>query len=182
MDPNELAAEGKLPLCEAVLKGRTKMVKALMDGGARIDTRCCFSNWCDEAQEANPPYLPVHVATVENHHDVLRQLLGEYGADVNAETVSGATPLTLACTSAGHADTLRILLDAGADMGVTVPGFGCTPLHLASMGGHTRHAAILLERGAAPNAVSKGVRFPGEGWTPAMFAAESGVFLSLIHI
>ncbi len=67
--------------------------------------------------------------------------------------------------SEGHVDVVRLLLDRGADPGVSALG-GMTPLFLAAAGGHADVVKLLVERGADPNARSP--------WNPMRVAAGEG--------
>jgi ankyrin repeat protein len=69
---------------------------------------------------------------------VVRSLLDETPADLG--------PLYLAA-QAGHADAVRVLLDAGARVNPDNSGMP-TPLHLAAGSGHLDTVRILLDRGA----------------------------------
>lgn len=81
---------------------------------------------------------------------VVSQLLAA-GAEVDAPS-SGRTALDLAA-HAGHTDTVRVLLAAGADPGQQAGEYGeSTPLCLASMYGHTAVVGVLLEAGAPTGA------------------------------
>ncbi len=68
------------------------------------------------------------------------------GADINATTTDGFTPLALASRN-GMTDIVKILIRKGADINVENKG-GYTPLHYASEEGHTETVKVLLEAGA----------------------------------
>lgn len=75
------------------------------------------------------------------------------GIDVN-EQVRGSYLLNLACYR-GHLDTVKLLLDKGADIN-SVAGDGSTPLIQAGNGDKTGEiVSLLLERGAEVNASDK---------------------------
>ena len=71
------------------------------------------------------------------------------GADVNAQSSSGNTPLMYACAG-GHEEVVRALLEAGANVEVHNEN-GHTPLMEAASAGHCGVAKILLEFGAGIN-------------------------------
>ena len=109
------------------------------------------------------------------------QLLLERGADVNAKTSDGSTPLHWAVISQ-FADLamLTLLLDAGADVNAR-DGKGRTPLHEAvaeryakmedvGLGADPEMVALLLDRGGDVNSID------GEGKTPCQWARHHGSF------
>ena len=59
----------------------------------------------------------------------------------------GLTPLLLAARE-GHIDSVRALLDAGADVNQVSAGDRTSPLLIATINGHFDLAAFLLEKGA----------------------------------
>jgi ankyrin repeat protein len=52
----------------------------------------------------------------------------------------------------GHADVVKLLLQAGADVNAKTRSNSETPLHLAAMHGHTDVIQLLLQAGADVNA------------------------------
>ena len=80
-------------------------------------------------------------------------LLGK-GADPNASitTEEGGGTALVGAASAGHADVVKALIEAGADVNLTwypLPGQGgISPLVTASSGGHKEVVIMLLEAGA----------------------------------
>lgn len=96
-------AEGRTPLFQALVEGRTSLVRALLEFGAAPDAR-------DHRGET-----PLHVAA--RHHRVHEaRWLIERGAPVDAADASGNTPLHRAVFSqAGSEEIVALLLQAGAD-------------------------------------------------------------------
>jgi uncharacterized protein len=81
----------------------------------------------------------------------VRRLL-QSGANPNAETKTGHTALILAAGYDGAVESVRLLLDAGANVDATVrEGIvpAATPLVRAAMRGDLALAKLLLDRGAA---------------------------------
>lgn len=71
------------------------------------------------------------------------------GADVNAKLpILGTHPL-IAAAARGHLDTVRLLLERGADVNAA-DLTGWTPLHAAAYSGNPEIIKLLLERGAVP--------------------------------
>ena len=82
----------------------------------------------------------------------------------------GLTPLLLA-TREGHADAVRAMLDAGADINQLSAGDRTSPLLIATINGHFDLAMALLAKGANPNAASENNATPLYGalnveWAP----------------
>jgi ankyrin repeat protein len=116
-------------------------------------------------------------AVGEKHPDVTRALI-EHGADINAATKLGFTPLLFAARE-GDLESAKLLLDKGVDVNISVGEEGETgeavdlsghqdssklsALHVAVQRGHSDLAALLLDRGADPN-------YDVPGWTPLHWA------------
>lgn len=98
-----------------------------------------------EARAAGPGGLtPLHTAV----HDPARvAALLALGADPNARSDSGTTPLMLAARMSGGVESARLLLDAGAAIEVRNRE-GWTPWLMAASSGSTRMLELLRERGA----------------------------------
>ena len=94
------------------------------------------------------------------------ELLLEKGADPNAANRSGVTALIRAAT---NYEKTRLLMDAGAKVGVRTADLGNTPLILAARrAGNSRTVQLLLERGAGAAERDKA------GISPIMAGAASG--------
>ena len=77
------------------------------------------------------------------------------GADIEARTEDGETPLHLAARNNGNPAVITALLDAGADPNARNL-FGSTPLHRAARCKNLAFITALLDAGADPNARSNG--------------------------
>ena len=96
-NPNEATASHCSPLFIAALKGRTNVVKELLDAGALIDRK-------EEAEGFNQ-WTPLFAAVNSRQVEVVK-LLVERGADKEAVNQNGQTPLE-------YADVYQRSLDAG---------------------------------------------------------------------
>ncbi|MGX4653719.1 ankyrin repeat domain-containing protein [Micromonospora sp. SCSIO 07396] len=96
-------------------------------------------------------------------HDELAELLRS-GADVDTRDPSGLTPLMIAAGQ-GDADSVRLLLDSGADVLTAEPRAGLTALHKACQGGDLAVVRALVDAGAFVDSVA-----PTTGHTPLMDA------------
>ena len=142
------------PVADAAQRGDEVAVRLLLDQGA-------------DAQSAHADGMTgLHWAAQRDFVEIA-ELLIDAGANTDAVTRIGHhTPLHVASTN-GHAEMVRVLLEAGCD--ATSRTFnGTTPLHLAARAGNAQAVAMLLDHGADVNA-----RESGWGQTPLMFAAAS---------
>src|SRR5437763_4675465 len=101
-------------------------------------------------------------------HPALARALIERGADVNAaaENAQRIQPVH-AAASVGDVETMRLLLDRGADPNARQHG-GFTPIHAAGGNGDVAMAELLVARGADRNARTD------DGKDTAALAAERG--------
>jgi truncated hemoglobin YjbI len=86
------------------------------------------------------------------------QLLLRLGADPNATTAGGHTPLYCAANgrrARGGGDIVRALVQAGAHVDARSDSKRCTALHMAARRGNTEIAGALMECGADMNARDK---------------------------
>ncbi|KAJ8118880.1 hypothetical protein OPT61_g215 [Boeremia exigua] len=123
---------------------------------------------------------PLHIAARFGLGDFVRHLcLSE--SDMNAVDILGRTPLWWAA-SAGHADVMRCLLQAGAKPDIDEKVRGLKPLHEAASNNHGDAVRVLLEAGVDP-LTPKANEDPGrwcgnaprtQGYTPLMYACKNG--------
>jgi hypothetical protein len=78
---------------------------------------------------------------------VVKSLLDK-GADVNAKSPYGSTPLFFACDR-GHVEVAKLLIERGADVNVKDTFYGATALTWASMKGRVDMIKLLLDKGAS---------------------------------
>lgn len=147
------AASGS-PVADAVMRGNTDEVVALLEGGADVNA------------PQGDGMTALHWAAELGDGAMTDLLLGA-GADVAAVTRLGDyTPLHLA-SRVGALPVVKALLEAGADATARTSTGDATPLHFAAAAGNPAVVAALLAHGADPDAVET-----AQGQTPLMFAAS----------
>ncbi|KAJ5635238.1 ankyrin 2-3/unc44 [Penicillium longicatenatum] len=126
---------------------------------------------------------PLHIAASSGLAQYSAHLFQKGDAGVEAKTLSGKTPIWLAVES-NHAETVRVLLEFGADPDGEVIN-GLKPLHKAAERNNAEVVKILLAAGVnpltpktkeTPNPVRRGRRIspPTVGDTPFMYACKRG--------
>jgi len=158
-DPNAALPEGETVLMTAARTGRAEAVKALLDRGAAVN-----------AQESWRQQTALMWAAAEGHLDTVDTLI-QAGAEVGLRSKAGFTAFLFAARQ-GHRGVISALLDAGANVNQSLPARpsrrrrnpppahlrGPSALVLAVTNAHYELAAVLLDKGADPNAAQ-------EGWT-----------------
>ncbi len=134
-DVNAAQGDGLTALHWAAMKGDTGMTRLLLRAGARLTSTTRIG-----------AYTPLHVA-VQNAAGPVAQMLLAAGADARALTSEGVSALHLAAM-AGDTRIIAALLRGGADVNVTEPTWGQTPLMFAAERGRTDAARALLAGGA----------------------------------
>ena len=97
--------------------------------------------------------MPLHVAAERGFAPVVQALV-KAGADANATTSRGTTPLMLAA-AAGDTGALTALLDAGAKPDATETERGHTALMFAAAANRVPAVKLLLARGADPRIATR---------------------------
>jgi ankyrin repeat protein len=158
-DPNAKDAEGWPALVQAALYGNEMTIELLLERGA-------------DPKAATPDGLTaLHVAAGDLGK--ARDLIA-HGADVNAKTKAGRTPLLIAARQDGAYPVVKLLIEKGADIKVldSVPDFfsgpGLNALMLAAKSGDVRTVKLLTEHGLDVN-----TRNP-KGYTALFEAAWAG--------
>jgi ankyrin repeat protein len=142
-DANTALPKGETVLMTAARTGDTATLDALLAAGARVDER---EGW--KGQTA------LMWAAHENNAPAITTLLAA-GAERDARSAGGEFTAFLFAVRAGALDSTRALLDAGADANATLAD-GTSALVLAVTNAHYAVGALLLERGADPNAAAQG--------------------------
>jgi ankyrin repeat protein len=138
----------------AAARGQEKMIKALIDKGARFNLQSL--HWTSSYHH-QPRFNVLQMASRHKNSAPVLRLLFEYGAKVNEvernESQSQMSPLQVAAQY-GDRDSLQVLLDYGADVNFTNPD-GNTPVHSAVEGGQSENLKLLIKQGANINATNK---------------------------
>ncbi len=164
-ESNAILMTGETLLMTAAYAGDLDTVDVLLKHGADAN-----------AKEPVRQQTALMWALGEKHPGVAQKLV-EHGADINATTTLGFTPLLFAARE-GDLESTKLLLDNGADPNTRVgverdtdktdlmglqDSTKLSALHIAVQRGHGEVAALLLERGADPN-------YADPGWTPLHWA------------
>ncbi|HEY7301706.1 MAG TPA: ankyrin repeat domain-containing protein [Xanthobacteraceae bacterium] len=152
-DPNARLMSGETPLMQAARRGNLAIVRLLLAGGADPN-----------AQEANAGQNALIWAISEHHAEVAAELV-RHGADVNERSKNGFTAISFAAQQ-GDTDSIRTLLEAGANVNDVAPKSGLTPLIIATAMGRAKAVTLLLDKGANPNVAA------ANGYTPLHLAAK----------
>ena len=150
---NKDGCKGYTPLHWAARKGKTEVVKLLLEHGANVNAKDRFGN------------TPLHLAAWKGKTEVVDLLLTN-GADINAKNNDGETPLHWAACN-GHTEVVELLLERDADTEAKNE-YGTTPLHLAADRGHTEVVELLLQHRANIHEKDQ------YGHTPLHWAARKG--------
>lgn len=142
-DANAALPEGETALMAAARSGNVATAKLLLAHGADVNAT---EGW--KGQSA------LMWAAAENHADVVRALV-QAGADIMARSKEGVFTSFLFAVRGGQIDAARVLIESGADVNQTLPD-GTSALVLAATNAHWELAAVLLEKGANPNAAAQG--------------------------
>lgn len=127
-DPNDLSGEGVTPLATAAAHGESEICEALISAGARVDIHVAGSlGLAEEIQgmlwqepelvRARDDYLratALYHAAQQDRRAAASVLL-DFGADPNAESASGDTPLHVAAAAPALA-TMKVLLEHGGSV------------------------------------------------------------------
>ncbi|HEY1911980.1 MAG TPA: ankyrin repeat domain-containing protein [Vicinamibacterales bacterium] len=136
---NARGTSGLSPLTMAVGFGSPAAVTMLVDAGANVNPE-------------GGGLTPLHLAWRDA---AMTRLLLAHGANLEAKSGRGRTPLLIAASSANTTtDVITQLLGKGANVNAADNG-GITPLISAAATGNSAVAKLLLEHGAEPNITAK---------------------------
>jgi ankyrin repeat protein len=166
-NPNAALLSGETVLMTCARAGNATAVRALLGRGANANVKESTHNQTALMWAAAQSHSPVVQALLERGADV-RARSREYSQTVTSEvtqragreelnytvTRGGMTALLFAARS-GDAESVRLLVVAGADVNDALPD-GASALIVAAHSGHRQAATTLLEKGANPNANAVG--------------------------
>jgi hypothetical protein len=125
----------------AAEQGNLEIVDLLIDRGANVNLMDIHGR------------VPMYVA-IANHHPEVAMRLAEAGTDLGAVTTDGSTVL-MAAVRAEDLELARWVLDHGVDVNAARPEKRhATALMMAAGRGNPEMVALLLTRGADPNATN----------------------------
>jgi ankyrin repeat protein len=177
-------AMGQTPLMFAAAHDRVEVVKLLIASGADVAATSKvvdltklsspeeeFGQQRARAQNAGSGERPPDIAGVTRQYRY-NELVGTSG---------GFSALHFAARQ-GHADVVKTLVEAGADVNQIDPGDQSTPLVVATINGHFDIGTYLLDKGANPNLASDNGVAPLYGtlnlqWAPKALYPQPRAYL-----
>ena len=138
-DINDANYNGHTPLIIAILNNQIESVQLLCTLGADVN----------HTTDKIHGYRPLHFAAEQDNSEIIKLLI-EYGALLNAQTLTGCTPLHLAAMN-GNLEATRWLGLNGASVDVSEFYNGYTPLHYAMVRSHQNVIQLLCEFNATLN-------------------------------
>ena len=132
-------SKGVTLLMYAAAFGSPEAVRMLIEAGADINAKNSFDATALMWAAGDP---------------VKARTLIEHGADVNARSKQGRTALIIAAGHDGNSETVRLLLEKGADARMK-DSLDITPLQMAAAAGDLESVRLLLEKGLDVNAADK---------------------------
>lgn len=152
-DVNTRDDHGATPLMYAAAVGSLRMMQQLIAVGADVNAKNSFDAtalmWCT------------------NQFDKVK-LLTDKGADVNARSQRGRTPLLIAASHDANSAVIRLLLNKGADLAKASDPVNNTPLLASAYANDTESIKLFLQKGSDAQAQNRA------GLNALMFAASYG--------
>ena len=130
-------------LHEACVNNKYKHAEVLLQNGANVDIQT-IDEWGS---------TPLHWAAEKGNNDIIR-LLTKYNAKINKLDKKGYSVLERAYGN-DKFETIKVLINCGADPNTTSRGKIYTLLHSACQHNKFRHAEVLLQNGANVNIPSR---------------------------
>ncbi|RAO73139.1 uncharacterized protein BHQ10_009151 [Talaromyces amestolkiae] len=121
--------DGRVAMHIAAWRGRIDSIEYLLKQGKPVDVA------------TSQLETPLHLAAGQDHTELVRTLLSSWGANIEACTSIGFTPLHTAA-KAGKVDTVKVLLEHGANR-EALTASRQTPLKVAQQAGHNQVVVIL---------------------------------------
>jgi ankyrin repeat protein len=140
--------------------GRNDLAKMLLDRGVELDIfAACMAGSKERVfsliaaekdmvkQYSHDGWTPLHLACFFGQPEIAEELLNR-GANVAARSTNPMQNFPLHAAAAGrNMDTIRLLIEHGADVNARQHG-GWTPLHAAAQSGDVEMARLLIASGA----------------------------------
>jgi ankyrin repeat protein len=145
--------DGRRAITIAAGNGHEKLVKRLLKAGAKAD--------------GGSAKITALTQGIRARSDATVKLLLDAGADPNRAAADDRKPLMLAART-GLDESVRTLLDKGAEINGRNEKDGTTALMWAANNGHKRIVEYLIDRGADPSLTAK------DGWTAGEAARMAG--------
>lgn len=137
-DINATNSMNKTPLYLAAEYGHEAVAKLLLANGADPSIASKKNGTNDQT--------PLHQAALHGFTEIIKELLLNKKANVNAKDAMGNTPLHLAALE-GKQDVIKLLLDNGAEVNEQ-NDLGNTSLHFAMQNGYSEISTLLTDAGA----------------------------------
>jgi ankyrin repeat protein len=151
----------------SVEEASTLLLESTMDNDLAGVTRALKQGADVDTTEPLESLTPLIIASTKGYTEIATHLI-EAGADVNATSKQGVTPLMGAAMN-GHADLVTLLATKNTNLDqLSEMQYSENALHLAARNGHTAVIEALLKAGADVNALE------GTHSTALMYAAYRG--------
>ena len=165
-----LVTQGNAEKVKEILKTDPSLARAIDKDGVSVLLKAVYYNRKDVAEIllAARSDLDIFEASATGRTGRVEELIKKDHSLVNAFAVDGFFPLGLAAFFK-HPDTVKVLLDAGADVNAQARNtMKVRPIHAAAAAAQIEVIRALIERGADVNARQQ------DGYTPLHEAAGSG--------